>query len=136
MKIKCPICNEEFAYFKGLSGHLRFKHKLSGEALKNAYLKGGKEMNKEAIKESQQRSQLKLISELHSQLIEAREKRKKVADGLDWFSTDKAAKRLIKLYKREEQRIEDELANLLGEEKQEKQSEKSKKSFWNFDEEE
>lgn len=118
MKIKCPICNEEFEYFKGLSGHLRFKHKLSGEALKNAYQKGGVMPNKEAIKEVKQQNRINLISNLHSQLKEVREKRKEVDEQLDsggWFSTDAAADRLKKLYDREEKRIEAELKVLLGE---------------------
>lgn len=117
MEIKCPICKKEFEYSKGLAGHLKFKHKLTGEAFKNAYQQGGVMLDEKAIARAKTQSEINLISNLHSQLKEVREKRKEVDEQLDtggWFSTDKAAERLKKLYDREEKRIEAELKALLG----------------------
>ena len=125
MDIKCPICNKKFDYNKGLAGHLKFKHKLTGEAFRKAYREGGIMPNDKGIKTAKQQSQLNLINNLHTQLREVREGREDVKERLnkdDWFTTDKAAENLIKLYDREEKRIQDEIKTLLGT--------KTKKGFW------
>lgn len=39
----CPLCDDEFQDLRGLNGHLRFKHGLSGQELDRVYTKAKKE---------------------------------------------------------------------------------------------
>lgn len=110
--VECPVCDRKFQP-KGLWGHLRFVHKLSGDKLDKAYYGNVEKQQKQQVKQAR----VDQIGELHDRLIQVRARLKEVetlSDDADFLSSDDAAEKLKKLYTEEEERVKTELDELLG----------------------
>ena len=117
MVVPCPICGEELQR-KGLYGHLRFKHELSGDKLTKAYHGNIEKQEKQQEKNEKQQDKRRpfdLACELHAELREVRKLLAEVeeTDKSDWLSTDEAADKLKRFYKAEEKRIAKDIDALL-----------------------
>lgn len=110
--VACPICGEELQP-KGLHGHLRFKHGLSGNKLETAY-EGNVSVER---KQQERQTMVDRVSKLHAELREVRRKLKEAEDDDQggFLSSDDAVEKLKKLYEAEEKRINEELEKLLVE---------------------
>lgn len=112
MMVACPICGEELQP-KGLHGHLRFKHQLTGDKLKQSY-EGNVSVER---KREEKQATVDRISDLHDRLRSVRAKLKEAEndDTSGFLSTDESVRKLKKLYEAEESRISAELDKLLQE---------------------
>jgi len=117
--VACPVCGEELQP-KGLHGHLRFKHGMSGKQLDKTYgdsAKAGEKQQEKQEKQQEQRAMVDRISKLHDELRNVRAKLEALEseDKGGLFSTDEANEKLRKLYKAEEKRIKADADKLLEE---------------------
>jgi DNA repair exonuclease SbcCD ATPase subunit len=119
LMVKCPECGKELQP-KGLHGHMRFVHNLTGAKLVKAYdhsVEVGEKQQEEQVKQQERQTMVDRISKLHDELRNVRAKLAAVESenegGL--FSSDEANDRLQKLYESEEERIKAEADKLLEE---------------------
>lgn len=106
--VKCPICEKELQD-RGLKGHLRFKHQITGQRL---------EQECSGVFEREERhSLMERIVKLHDRLREVRRKIEEVEreDKGGFFVSDEAIEKLRKLYKWEEKDIQRQIDLLMRE---------------------
>lgn len=115
LMVTCPVCNEEMQR-KGLHGHLRFKHGLTGDKLDKTY-NDNVEAGEKQQKQQEHQAMVDRISKLHDELRNVRAKLEEVKaeDRSSFFASDEAADKLRKLYESEEKRIKADLDKLLQE---------------------
>lgn len=109
LMVKCPECGKELQP-KGLHGHLRFVHNMTGSKLAKTYdsnVEAGEKQQEQQAKEQEHRTMVERISKLHDELRNVRAKLKELESenrgGL--FSSDAANDKLRELYEAEEKRI-------------------------------
>lgn len=116
---ECPICGETFEDGRGLSGHLQFKHSLSGDEHKRELDKGmdrGEKRQSAAPAEVGGRSGRSVRDrelELKGMLHEIREEKEEIPTLGPWVWKSSDKERLSELNRRE-QEICDELERLQG----------------------
>lgn len=132
---ECPICGDTFQDGRGLSGHLQFKHSLSGEDHREMLDEGmekGESSQKRAPEEAggnAGRSVRDRELEVKGMLLECREKQEKVRKRIDEvrdedrsvsfgpisLATDTEAKEKLQKLKKQLQELEERESNLLDE---------------------
>lgn len=122
---ECPICGDTFKDGRGLSGHLQFKHQLSGDEHREKLDEGmdrGQKRQTPAPEEVGGRSGRSVRDrelELKGMLLECREKQEEIREkdrSADFLGlpirTDVEAKERLEELKQREQEILDELERI------------------------
>lgn len=111
---ECPICGETFKDGRGLSGHLQFKHGLSGDEHGEKLDKGmerGQKQETLASEETRGKTIRERELELKGELSEIEEERKEVSTILGMPLTDADKEKREELNQREKE-IREELQEL------------------------
>lgn len=111
---ECPICGDTFEDGRGLSGHLQFKHGLSGDEHEEKLDKGmerGQKRETLASEETRGKTIRERELELKGELSEIEEERKEVSTLLGMPLTDADKEKREELNQREKE-IREELQEL------------------------